>query len=202
MQLDLRALTGLRVLLTAWVIVFHTLFFSVMFTERQEWLTWYYQPWTLFLRNGLTAVDVFFLITGFLLSYSVFKKSHPAMSDETQKVPGFSWRQFVWRRVSRVYPTYLFCMGVVAFGVYRVRSICSMDLIPESHVGIKALMNMTATQEDEVITEYPTAVHLFPFNLLFLNNFLPFGGFMGWTWSLVQFCLPPLLLQLLLLQLT
>ena len=81
-----------------WVVVFHVSYHIVMFATREQFEEYWLQDSLFFgiLRNGLAAVDIFFILTGFLLA-------QPVLAGEQTG----SWRSFVWRRVTRVYPSYV-----------------------------------------------------------------------------------------------
>jgi peptidoglycan/LPS O-acetylase OafA/YrhL len=74
---------------------------------------------------GHTGVDLFFVLSGFLIYGIVFKK-HP------------SYRKFIWQRIRRLYPVFL-----VVLSLYLVLSIAfpSYSKLPDSLP--QALMNIS-----------------------------------------------------------
>lgn len=115
---------------------------------------------------GFGAVDIFFVMTGFLIALPFLRTP----------MENFSFRGYLWKRfVVRLYP-----MLVVALIIH-----CTVfwDGTPLEVFG-------TSTIPDMVRQATPNATHsssncaLSPFNLLFVNNFLPFGGCLIHTWSL------------------
>lgn len=178
-------LDGLRTLMTFWVVAFHTLWYTGAYSTEKQFLAVSKQPYFLVLTNGLVAVDVFFLMTGFLLSYPILTGVRTG-----------SWASFVWRRVTRLYPSYIFTLLFVCAGIYRFGKL---PVIPwDQHVttGIRELIRSAGQDTQGGI---PNNCEMSIFNLLFLNNYIPFGGCMGWTWSLcvqVHFiCIFPLVIR-------
>lgn len=183
----LPALDGIRVLCTVWLIVFHTAYFSVTFLTKEQWKPWFYE-YNGFIFNGLQGVDVFFVLTGLLLSYPLFYRH-----SSSQPI-SISWRSFVWRRLVRILPSYCVAIGFFCFVLTQNGEQHKLAAIPST--GIQMMLDEHYPGIDHV----PSNCFLSGFNLLFLNNWLPFGGCMGWTWSLaiqVQFyVLFPLLVLL------
>jgi peptidoglycan/LPS O-acetylase OafA/YrhL len=168
----LDCLHGVRALMTLWVTSFHSHWFGGMFLTKPEFynMLWF-NPTTIPLMRGLSAVDVFFLMTGFLLAEPILTKSREI------KVKDFWWRRWV-----RIIPGYVaallfHCQILFPNGKAYPLSLLKTD-------GMAELLH----RGDPTATDVPSACEWSVFNLLFLNNNLPFGGCMGWTWSLaVQF---------------
>lgn len=88
------ALTGIRILAAAWVVVYHLreggLLPNLMpATERAAWLT----------QGGYLGVDLFFTLSGFIISYNYL-----------DRFGHFSWqsyRRFLYLRLARIYPLHL-----------------------------------------------------------------------------------------------
>ena len=141
-----------------------------MFLERDNFESVYSDIRLKILTSGLNAVDVFFILTGFLLAYPIF----------TGKRTG-SWTKFVWLRVSRVYPVYIaslvFFCGILQWG--GTLPYLTWDKHPS--LGLREVIRSVHNVDTDGV---PHNCALAPFNLLFLNNLVPFGGCMGWTWSL------------------
>jgi peptidoglycan/LPS O-acetylase OafA/YrhL len=97
---NIRAIEGLRGVAVLWVVVFH---YVVVRSEHFrdpfiEWIDASY-PLRVVVRYGFLGVDLFFLITGFLLVLPWF--NHAAEGRERP-----SARRFYWRRVRRIVPAY------------------------------------------------------------------------------------------------
>jgi peptidoglycan/LPS O-acetylase OafA/YrhL len=87
---EIKSLTGLRGIAALYVVMFH-FFIGQHFTN----------PFTTLLAHGYLAVDVFFVLSGFVmtLTYShLFDRGHSLSS----------YGRFLGKRIARVYPLYLF----------------------------------------------------------------------------------------------
>ena len=105
----IRAIEGLRGVAVLWVLVFHYIVvrsgqFGDPFVEWIDSL----RPLHVLVRNGFLGVDLFFLITGFLLVLPWFK--HAA---DGRVAP--SARRFYWRRIQRIVPAYYVQLAVLFF---------------------------------------------------------------------------------------
>lgn len=163
-------LDGLRVIMTFWVVCFHTLWHIAMFLPEQEFKDFFDQPYLKFLSNGLAAVDVFFIMTGFLLAQPIFSGKRTG-----------TWVEFVWLRVTRVYPVYLASIVFFCLVLHMGGSAVYLEWEKHPSPGLQQLIESSGVTDSLGV---PNSCGLTPFNLLFLNNFVPFGGCMGWTWSL------------------
>jgi peptidoglycan/LPS O-acetylase OafA/YrhL len=74
---EIDALTGLRGIAAAWVLAYHTGL----------------SP------SGYLGVDLFFVLSGFIIAYNY--------ADAGLAADGARYRQFLWRRLARIYPVYL-----------------------------------------------------------------------------------------------
>lgn len=162
-------LDGVRVLMTLWVVTFHVLWHTSMILKEPAFDAFYYAPWMRFLNNGLFAVDIFFILTGFLLAYPVLAGARTG-----------TWSEFVWLRVTRVYPTLIVSVLFVCLGLFYRSPLLAWDRHPST--GIREMVETVAGRTD--LTGVPSNCEISIANLLFLNNIIPFGGCMGWTWSL------------------
>lgn len=66
-------------------------------------------PWLGFFGFGFRGVDLFFLISGFVMAYTTLPR-----------VETFAWRDFLYRRFIRIYPVYWFYFALVA-AAYAVK---------------------------------------------------------------------------------
>lgn len=93
----LPTLTPLRGLAALWVILYH---FSCQYFPQLN-----SEPVTKLISKGYLAVDLFFLLSGFVLT-------HVYLTSFAQKVTTEGYRDFVAARVARIYPLHLFVLGL------------------------------------------------------------------------------------------
>jgi peptidoglycan/LPS O-acetylase OafA/YrhL len=98
----LLALTGLRVCLALWVVVFHQVSPD---GYLGPWLQFWPSPLYDVLRTGYVAVGLFFVLSGFVLSYN-YPLDHAWTRVE--------WRRFAVARFARIYPAYALGLMVIA----------------------------------------------------------------------------------------
>lgn len=97
---DIPAIEGLRGVAVLWVMVFHYFvlrdgkFDDAFIASVKSWV-----PLEAFVRNGYLGVDLFFLITGFLLTLPWFRHADAGL-------PAPDWRAFFARRARRILPAY------------------------------------------------------------------------------------------------
>jgi peptidoglycan/LPS O-acetylase OafA/YrhL len=100
---EIRPLTGVRAFAAFWVVLLHfypqwsVLIPPVTLTQRLAF-------------RGQTGVDLFFLLSGFILSY--------VYSTGPSKLSFAEYKRFVGLRVARVYPVHLFTFSVLALLVF------------------------------------------------------------------------------------
>jgi len=94
------AIEGLRGIAVLWVMVFHYVvvrdgkFADAFIVALKDW-----PVLDVFVRNGYLGVDLFFLITGFLLTLPWFRHADAGL-------PAPHWRAFYARRARRILPAY------------------------------------------------------------------------------------------------
>lgn len=93
MSKELGSLTGLRIFAAAWVMLYH--FRDITPTE-----TWHYPGVDALIRQGAFGVDLFFVLSGFILS-------HVYAQTFMQRVSWAGFRSFVVFRFARLYPVHL-----------------------------------------------------------------------------------------------
>ena len=97
---DLRALTTLRFLAALWVVLF----------AAWPHLDVAFVP--IAVTKGYLGVEVFFVLSGFILSHVYLEAAGRG------REAGFSYRSFLWARLSRVYPLHLLTLaGMIGLGV-------------------------------------------------------------------------------------
>lgn len=81
MELDTRALTGLRVLLNLWIMIFHSLFVLMYFVTTSEIESLFGR--IAIIEHGYIAVDGFFMLTGFLLVLPLLQEQTKLLKNST-----------------------------------------------------------------------------------------------------------------------
>ena len=97
-QGEIRALTGLRGIAAIQVMVYHF-----------EWSVPVTGPLTAFLNHGYLCVDLFFILSGFVMATVYGHWSEP----------GWTWAKyhtFLAHRIARIYPLYVFLLGGIVIG--------------------------------------------------------------------------------------
>ncbi len=98
---EIRALTGLRIVAALWVVLFH---FRPLIWEASPRLKDDLEP---LLNAGAQGVDLFFILSGFVLTWNYLDRMGPSWSTRATA-------HFLWLRLSRVWPIYLVTMGLAA----------------------------------------------------------------------------------------
>ncbi|MFH5878497.1 acyltransferase family protein [Arthrobacter sp. NA-172] len=97
---DLGTLTALRFVAALWVVFFH------LQAMRQTFLAPIYELFRPVIANGDLGVDVFFVLSGFIITYTYLDRLGPR----------FRWRaagDFVWARFARMWPAFALVVGVL-----------------------------------------------------------------------------------------
>lgn len=98
---EIRALSGLRIVAALWVVLFH---FRPMLAEAAPSASRALAP---VLNAGAQGVDLFFILSGFVLTWNYLDRMGDAWSTrETLR--------FLWLRLARVWPVYLVTMHLAA----------------------------------------------------------------------------------------
>lgn len=98
---EIRALSGLRIVAALWVVLFH---FRPMLAEAAPSASTALAP---VLNAGAQGVDLFFILSGFVLTWNYLDRMGDAWSTrETLR--------FLWLRLARVWPVYLVTMHLAA----------------------------------------------------------------------------------------
>ena len=95
----LDALTGLRALASAWVVLYH-------FRDDIKLLAPTSEPLWPLLDSGYAGVDVFFVLSGFIISYTYLSRLSTPNARESGR--------FLWLRLARLYPVHLFTLLIFA----------------------------------------------------------------------------------------
>ena len=95
MKKELTLLTAVRGLAAIWIVLLHSNSLEGVDFSRYHWLGG-------LINNGWLGVDLFFILSGFVLSYSY--------ADQVIDRTRFSVKSFYIKRFARVYPTHLFVL--------------------------------------------------------------------------------------------
>jgi peptidoglycan/LPS O-acetylase OafA/YrhL len=153
------------------VVLFHVAWHAAMWLPRERFTQWFSHEVPQFFPAGLNGVDWFFVLTGFLLAQPIFSGARTG-----------TWFEFVWLRLSRIYPMYIFALLLFCVVMQKFDSIPILTWEEHSTSILKPLIDEGHPTGDS--PGLPTLCSLSWANLLFINNFIPFGGCCGWTWSL------------------
>jgi peptidoglycan/LPS O-acetylase OafA/YrhL len=103
---NFKAIDGIRALAILWVIFFHTWIFQ--YSTFPDLLDGAVQnPWLVWLTKGDLGVDLFFVISGFLIGTILFK--------EFKKTNTINFKSFYIRRLLRLLPVYVFSMVIAQY---------------------------------------------------------------------------------------
>ena len=120
---DLRALTTLRFLAAAWVVLY---------------TAWAYLDFGLVptaVTKGYLGVEVFFVLSGFILSHVYLEQAGTG---------GFTYRGFLWARIARVYPLHLVTLfGMVGLGLAATVAGVAVDASLTDWRALPAHLTMT-----------------------------------------------------------
>lgn len=101
---EIKALTGLRIVAALWVVLFH---FRPLLWEASPRLRDDLAP---LLDAGAQGVDLFFILSGFVLTWNYLDRMGPSWSARETL-------HFLWLRLSRVWPVYLVTMHLAALWI-------------------------------------------------------------------------------------
>lgn len=120
---EIKALTGLRIVASLWVVLFH---FRPMLTDVSPDFREDLAP---VLNCGAQGVDLFFILSGFVLTWNYLDRMGGSWSTRATL-------HFLWLRLARVWPVYLVTMHLAALVV-----ILSLHV---GHVPLPEIRDLTA----------------------------------------------------------
>src|ERR1700742_2240595 len=98
---DIKALTGLRIVAAVWVVLFH---FRPLLRDAAPG---FLDALTPVLNCGAQGVDLFFILSGFVLTWNYLDRMGGSWSTRATL-------RFLWLRLARVWPVYLVTMHLAA----------------------------------------------------------------------------------------
>ena len=167
-QID--CLNGIRVLSISWVVLFHTVFLQYHiypmknYSSNYEYFQSHYASRFLFqiCGNGTFAVDSFFVLSGFLMTYWTLKK----LQSIEGKINAIKfWASFYARRYLRLTPALMFVM-LASVGFWKVSG------------------NNTSPLWQPMETEVSACEQKWWMKLLYISNLIGYDSCMAWTWYL------------------
>lgn len=101
---EIKALTGLRLFAAVWVVLFH---FRPLLQQAVPDLSSALAP---VLNSGAQGVDLFFILSGFVLTWNYLDRMGPSWSTRDTL-------HFLWMRLARVWPVYLVTLHLAALWI-------------------------------------------------------------------------------------
>lgn len=103
MNREIGALTGLRGVAAIWVLLFHVIVVAIPLDSSIR------NPMSYFALSGYLGVDIFFVLSGFVLA-------HVYAEQRIYATPG-AWGAFLLKRIARIYPVHIFTTALVFLAV-------------------------------------------------------------------------------------
>jgi peptidoglycan/LPS O-acetylase OafA/YrhL len=120
---EIKALSGLRIIAAVWVVLFH---FRPLLEQAAPGFRSALAP---LLNCGAQGVDLFFILSGFVLTWNYLERMGPSWSTrETLR--------FLWLRLARVWPVYLVTLNLAAAWIIFTLNV--------GHIPSKVADQMTA----------------------------------------------------------
>ena len=95
---NLEALDGMRAIAISWVIIYHNSTLPYLYTFFMQCIL-EKAPYLLFIINGDMGVDMFFVLSGFLIGYMLLK--------EMNRYGSIDYKHFLVSRFLRIWPALL-----------------------------------------------------------------------------------------------
>lgn len=107
----LPALTGIRAFAAIWVVGYHLL--PQVQTLAPNWL---YKLYHSFMSTGYLGVDLFFILSGFIISLNYAGRLTKGFNVTT-------FANFIWLRIARIYPVHIFCLLLLVPAILLMRCL-------------------------------------------------------------------------------
>jgi peptidoglycan/LPS O-acetylase OafA/YrhL len=153
---EIKSLTGIRGLAAIYVIIFH--WTMEVFQKKQPQITVNHYL-SVFLNHGYLSVDLFFVLSGFVLCLTSSAKFSNNISTN-------DYKSFMYKRFSRIFPLYV-CMTLVYFFLFHVQGIIPLIINLTLLQGIVPHFNSSIIPPGWSLTNEWVIYFVFPFLFYF-----------------------------------
>lgn len=123
---EVRALTGIRGFAATWVVGFHFYTMVAVLFPSIGWLL------KICFKTGFQGVDLFFILSGFIIAYNYQDKLHPFRFG--------AFKEFLYARLARIYPVHLATL-LACLALYTGARVTHMHLNTEmTNWGLKSFL--------------------------------------------------------------
>ena len=124
------SLTGMRAFLIGWIVIYHL--------KDELDILFPFQPLIDFAATGFIGVDFFFITSGFIIAYN-YAARFKSFSLNTYK-------SFLWLRLARIYPVYLFSLLLTAFMISAAAFMGSQISNPDFYTALGFVKSLFLVQ--------------------------------------------------------
>ena len=164
--MKLQGLDGLRGYMCLWVIISHTVTMAVLPLYKNIGIG-------RLITNGSFAVDVFIILSGFVITFLITQKKE-------------TYNTFIYRRVLRLFPTYIFAL-ILSIFIFNL-SIEFLYSLPWEHPKTENRLEHFTEAKKYFIENIIS--HLTLFHGIIPNSIIPNGAYaiigQAWSFSLVN----------------
>lgn len=154
---EIRSLTGLRIIAALWVVFFHISW------APGDAFTRYWEPLLPLIRHGALGVDLFFIISGFVITLTYVEKLG-------ERPSGRRIVEFYWARICRIWPVH--ALVTALFGAW---------LVFKAHSGRPGPV---AYQSVQPVVDFPHWVEQMLMVQLWHRPYHPGSSWVGPSWSI------------------
>lgn len=158
---EIKSLTGIRGLAALYVVIFH--WHAETFQPTAQPINHYL---SVFINHGYLSVDLFFVLSGFVLSLSSSANFKNSLSNE-------DYKSFMYKRFSRIFPLYV-CITLLYFLLSKwggIKHLLSLVLNLTLLQGISPVFNSSIIPPGWSLTNEWVIYFLFPFAFYFIWKF-------------------------------
>ena len=152
---EIKSLTGIRGLAAIYVIIYH--WNAEIFQKKQLVINHFL---SVFVNHGYLSVDLFFVLSGFVLSLS----SSARFGDHVSRD---DYKSFMYKRFSRIFPLYI-CITILYFLLFHLGSIANLIANFTLLQGITPYLNASIIPPGWSLTNEWITYLFFPFLFCFI----------------------------------